>query len=280
MLSDPTTIFFSTELQVPPVEVLKFSKAQIRGLYNKLSEPGGYAYENLDLQDDIPTLSTRRPDGESLCRIGDYKIVIEEENPEVTADGFIEIVQTVLAALGGEFPPVVVHRVKIECLSRPTNSDGSIELLAGKLSDVLGAERPFGRYPSFFGVRFRFSPRNPIGPDNQTDDDSDDDSPKALPPAEGDRIDQEAAAASEPGEGASVCDDAFVTLRYETYSKDTKQVWMEVSAEYVHPLRNTDSIESVAANIRDTYKFLTERAKSFLEQFDVPDESDEEEDES
>ncbi len=63
MLSEPRAILFHTELQLPPIEEIKVSKERVRELYNKMCEPGGYTYENLDLQATIPTLSTRKPDG-------------------------------------------------------------------------------------------------------------------------------------------------------------------------------------------------------------------------
>src|SRR4051794_27869688 len=50
MLSGVSTIYFSTDLVYPPLPNFDIKKNQVRDLYNKLSEPGGYPYENLDLQ--------------------------------------------------------------------------------------------------------------------------------------------------------------------------------------------------------------------------------------
>lgn len=50
---------------------------------------------------------------------------------------------------------------------------------------------------------------------------------------------------------------------------------MEVLAEYILPFHDTNDLDDVEANIRETYRFLAEKAKDFLDQFDHPDEDGE-----
>jgi hypothetical protein len=277
MLSEPRAIFFHTELQIPPVEDLKIKKEQVRRLYVDLCKPGSHSYENLDLQAETPTLSTRRPDGESICRWGGHRLVIEEKNPEVDVDGFVDIVNTVLQATGVDFAQLVfLHRVRIECLAQPGGSRDSIDLLAGKVANVLGAEEPFERYPSFFGVRFRFHPKSMLADDDDDEDeeaeaDEEADSSSASAAATNDLpsgVESERSSAEE--DPAVATDEAFITLRFETHGRDVTQVWMEVSAEYL----GQRVAPAVGTNIRETYTFLTEKAKKFLDQFDVPREGE------
>jgi hypothetical protein len=100
MLAGGRTIFLNTELLLPPVPDLRIKKEQVRELYGKLHDPGhGAPYENIDLQAETPTLSTRRENGQSVCRIGEDKILIQEDRPEVHVDEFVGMVQTVLKTL-------------------------------------------------------------------------------------------------------------------------------------------------------------------------------------
>src|SRR5271166_6131589 len=108
MLSDPISIYFMTEFILPPLKRLRVTHEQIRRLYNKMFEPGGYRYANLDLQSERPTLSTRREEGESSVSFGKESITIEEIRPEFAVDEFIGIVRTVLRGLGNDFPSFVL----------------------------------------------------------------------------------------------------------------------------------------------------------------------------
>jgi hypothetical protein len=210
MLGELRTVFFSLELQSPPIPEMRISNSKIRELYNKLHEPGGYAYENLQLQGDIPALSTKRDDGKSQCQIGSDKIRIEEENPAFGIDEFVNVVETVLKALGDDAPPSFMQRCTIRCLAQPNNVPDSRKLLAGEVANVMDAIGPFGR----------------------------------------------------PHKG-------FLTVRFETYSKDPKQVWIEVAASYPGVFHVGD-LEEITANVRETYNFLVENCKGFLDQFDKP----------
>ena len=70
------------------------------------------------------------------------------------------------------------------------------------------------------------------------------------------------------------CDNAFMTLRFETYEKNPELVLMEVAAEFrSFTERNVftrDDIDTLGENIRDTYRFLERRCPKFLAQFDRP----------
>ncbi len=67
-----------------------------------------------------------------------------------------------------------------------------------------------------------------------------------------------------------LAEEAFVTIRFETYSKDVRQVWMEIASLY--PPRNglNQDLNLIGNNIKQThYLFLTEKGKRFLDKFDV-----------
>jgi len=255
MLSEPRAIFFQTELiWLPPdVSGYRLDKMIVRRFYNTLFEPefNEHCYENLDLQAQKPTLSSEQAGKRSICRFSENSITIEEQRPVFAVDEFCKIVDNVVKAfqkaLGNDgavpqFPPVVSQRCRMQCLPQPHEVGGSLTLLAEKLSHVKDAIEPFERPPSFFGVRFRFGP--------------------ALIATEN---------------GAITEHEGFVTVRFETYSNDPSQVWMEVLAQYV-PLVQENApatLESVAlfqANIQNAYEFLTEKCKAFLDQYDKPQE--------
>jgi hypothetical protein len=160
MFSSPRPIFFSTELECPPVKELAIPKEAARKVYTKLAgEPSHCRYENLDMQASSPTLSTRRgEDGRSVCQIGRYSVRVEEVQPEMAHDGFIDVVKTVLTALGDSCPPFFIQRCKIQCLSQPNVLPEPLAILATRIGQVADKVGPFGRTPSFFGVRFRFVP--------------------------------------------------------------------------------------------------------------------------
>ncbi|HEY2826100.1 MAG TPA: hypothetical protein VGJ04_00750, partial [Pirellulales bacterium] len=177
MSSTPRPIFFSTELEVPPMKELAIGKSVVRSLFNKLHEPGGYAYENLKMQGERPCLSTERgEEAQSRCEIGRHLIKIEEHQPEMPVDEFVGVVKTVLRCLGEDCPPFFIQRCKIHCLMQTTNID-PLALLAGNIANVTDKIGPFGRFPSFFGVRFRFRPWDPE--DFEEESRSDDESEKA-----------------------------------------------------------------------------------------------------
>lgn len=257
MLSEPRAIFFQTELVWLPPQVsdYRLDKAAVRSLYNTLFEAdfNDHCYENLDLQAQKPTLSSEREGKRSICRFSENSITIEEQRPNFTVEEFWEIVKTVVGAFkkvvegdGSEpsFPPFFCQRCRINCLTQPHEVDNSLTLLAERLSCVKNAISPFERPPSFFGVRFRFPP---------------------------------VVVKTETGETKARHGD-FATVRFETYSDDPSQIWMEILANYV-PLaeesaRTTlDSMELFRTNIMNAYHFLTERCKAFLDQFDVPQEN-------
>ncbi|MEX2286140.1 MAG: hypothetical protein WD648_03560 [Planctomycetaceae bacterium] len=258
-LGDPTSILYRVQLQFFPIDELAFGKTFVRQLYSRLAEPGGYAYDDINFNDGPPTLSTKRMthrgSGRSTCKISEHVLIIEESEPEVDLPGFVEVVETVLAAISEvkeDCPPIIGQRCTIQCVAKPLNSEHSISLLAGKVSNVLDRIDPFERPPAFFGIRFRFPPFIKLIPEDA--DKNDDESPAE------ERHD-------------------FIALRFETWGQDVEQVWMEVVAQYVFQeaieLSNTSKIRD---NITDSYNFLTMKGISFLNQFDTPDDRDKETD--
>ena len=249
MLSEPRAILFQTELEWPPAEVHDFriDKEIVRKFYNELFEykSGEHCYENLDLQAVKPTLSTRIATRQSVCQFGDGSINIEEQRPDFALGGFTNKVTAVLRGLkevtdaidGLVVPPFFLQRCRIHCLSQP-GVGSSLELLAGKVANVKEPIEPFERPPSFFGVRFRFGP--------------------AVVDADGNEETHE----------------NFASVRFETYSEDPSQVWMEVAATYLFvPVPATlEDTAHVMEHIQESYEFLTERCKAFLDQFDERDE--------
>lgn len=263
MISEPKSILIATHLEYPP-EGFKIVDDEIVSLYHKLREPGGYRYENLVIQADPPRLFTEGPgdDTESFCEIGPHTIsIVERGAPVMAADEFAGVVQTVLGGLGDRCPPFFFQRTKIQCLAQPISGD-SIELLAGKVANVLNRISPFGRPPSFFGVRFRFLPEEFFNDEGKQDEQG----TEAVADAhveeesEGSLVDTPAGVQSAEG---------FVTVRFESYSRDPSQVWMEVGAmDRLAPVVATQDIDRLGKSIVRVYKFLTENCKRFLDQFD------------
>jgi hypothetical protein len=265
MLSGIRTIYFSTDLTYPPLPNFEIKTNQVLDLYNKLREPGGYPYENLELQASPPTLSTRREGGLSRCQIGNGRIRIEEDSPAIAgmgAEEFAGVVKSVLGGLGQWGGPFFAQRCVVRCTAQPMVQEDSLELLAGKLADALHTIEPFGRPPSFFGVRFRFSPHR-------------DEPASAGDPEPAETVPVEAAGRAK--KRAKKVDPiehrGYLTLRYETYSKDIKQVWMEVEANYVEQVIDISNVALIKKNILDACQFVTENAKKFLDQFDVKDDA-------
>lgn len=262
MLGGLRSILFETTLRWPPLEGFHVNKEAIRRLYNKMFEPGGYRYENLDLQAECPTLSTRHADGHSVCKFGADFITIEEKKSHITVGGFLEVVDTVLRGLDpNEVPPFFIQQCKVQCLAQPANSENSLMLLAARVANVYTAVDPFERPPLFFGVRFRFPPvvieQEKVKPIGEKEDGS------GLESGQSEVVPEEGEAKEVPRKVM----EGFVTVRFETYAEDISQVWMEVTAAY--PQTERLLTPRIAANISDTYQFL-EKSKRFLDQFDTP----------
>ncbi len=266
MLSEPKSIFFQTELEWPPLEQWTVSKDTIRHLYNKMFGPDGYTYDNLDLQSEKPTLSRRSESGQSLCQFGPNSITLEESH-ECQVGAFSEAVQTVLGGLQkSDIPPFFHQRVKIQCLAQPANCRNTVELLAGRAARVYENIAPFERPPSFFGIRFRFSPTQLLHP--KEGEGEGEGEANGLTEEVVQRAVAEGRVEDKPG---------FITLRFESYARDPQQVWMEVAAGYLadgEPWAVTDT-SAIIGNINDSYKFLTVNGKRFLDQFDTKHEGTE-----
>jgi hypothetical protein len=246
MLSEPRAIYFSTELEFPPFEPFRITKDEVRALYNSLFGDLEPRYSNLNLQAEKPVLSSRRGNGRSRCEIGDHTILIEEDATNVTLEDFTDIVLNVIRSLGQSCPPFFFQRCKIHCLATPHGAGDSLELLAGRVANVLGKIDPFERSPSFFGVRFRFLPESDEPSEGATD----------------------VAQRNQPEEG-------FAAVRFETYSNNPEQVWMEIESNYpCTPVITTNDTNRIEANITRTYVFLSEKCKRFLDQFDSPREGE------
>jgi len=259
MLAGLQSILLQKDLKWPPVEEWTVSRTVVRGLYNKMFEPGGYRYDNLNLQSEKPTLSGRSESGQSICQFGPDSITLEENHCHL--EKFVQVVETVLGGLDEQdIPPFFLQRVKIQCLAQPTNCQDAVQLLAGRAARVYENIGPFERPPSFFGIRFRFPPALLRRGEEEadTDDLTEEEFRRAV--ADG-RIEEKS---------------GFVTLRFESYAKDPCKVWMEVAASYLQseePLTIAD-IPRIVRNIKDSYVFLTENGKRFLDQFDTKPEGD------
>lgn len=276
MFSSPRPVLFFTELSSPPIKELAFPKGMARVLYTRMHEPDGHAYENLEMQTNPPTLSTRHGDeGRSTCQIGKNLIRLEELNPEMSSDAFAGIVETVLRGLRDEFRPFFIQKVKINCLSQPLEDRNPLAILAVKIANIGDKIGPFGRPPKFFGVRFRFEPWEPQDELGEEDDEIDD----AI---------AESAQSGEPNEGEALGKDSaidetdeldnipqliggrgFVTVRFEPYNEDPSQLWIEVAANYLadEPI-TLENLSIVRKNILETCQFATDNCKRFLDQFD------------
>src|SRR5208283_940870 len=124
------------------------------------------------------------------------------------------------------------------CVAKPQKSNHSVNLLAGKVTNVLNAIDPFKRPPMFFGLRFRFPPVQVVQHEEGAEDDLED----------------------KPD---------FIAVRFETYAKDINQVWIEVNAMNVFPnVIDVTDVEKIRANIQSAYSFLTNECIDFLDQFD------------
>ncbi len=266
MLTGISTIYLSVELAYPDHPNFAIKKEQVRELYAKLNAPGGYAYENLDLQAEIPTLSTRREGGgQSLCQIGKGKIRIVEDKPTFGVDDFVDIVKTVLAGLPPSIGPLFSQRCRIRCTAQPANCTDSIDLLAGKLANALTTITPFGRPPSFFGVRFRFAPATQMQPQPPKEQGTEVASPEEAKTPRGKK---------KPKKKQEVHHRGFYTLRFETFGDDIKKVWIETDSVFIEDVIETSDHGAVSHNIRETHAFATENAKKFLDQFDKKDGDD------
>lgn len=262
MLGDTRAILFQTELEWPPLDMGEFrvGPTLVRKLYNMMFEPdfSDYHYDNLDLQGKPPTLSKLSEDGRRwICQLRDKSLFIEDRwpanpqswideygraPPQSRLDDFLRAIVAVIGAFDAvgksaklNLPPILVQKCRIQCLSQPLGSRGSLELLASKVASVMESITPFGRPPSYFGVRFRFPPCEIEHEDGETTEHKD-----------------------------------FVTVRFETFSEDTSLVWMEVAAVHLSlggPMSFSE-IEPIKENVRDSYQFITEKCREFLNQFD------------
>jgi len=261
MLAGKTSIFFSTQLEYPPFEPFKISKDAIHRLYNGLREPDGYRYENLDIQATPPFLSTRHDSGESRCEIGPHKIVISEKNPEMPIEEFAGIVKTVLEKLGSDLPPLFMQKCKIQMTAQPSVVEDSVDLLADRVANVFRRIGSFGRPPSYFGVRFRFMPFHML--DAQEREIQSENEPEVEAGVQ--EIQRET---DNPERMIVRPEDAegFAEVRFESYAKDIKSVWMEIQNSYSFP---NASLDEIAKNIVRSHRFLSDKCVDFLSQFDT-----------
>jgi hypothetical protein len=263
MLSGIRTTFFSTELLTPPVEEMRINKEHIRDLYIRLTTPGqGRPYENLDLQKSPCVLSSRRENGgESVCRIGDDRLVIQEYKPTITVGEFVGLVDSVLQNL--DVPAFFMQRCRIQCVGQPVHCT-PLELLSGRVANVDGEDKikPFERPPFEFGVRFRFAPHDPQDVQPKADPDN---------PAEPQEQAVEKPAPSRRRKLKAPIYKGFMNLRIETYNEDEKLVWLEAASTYQNIFTNANRSE-IGDNINETHKFMTEQAMRFLAQYDQNEE--------
>jgi hypothetical protein len=261
MLSELRAIYFSTELVMPPIPDLYLDKGIAVELYQTLRKTGHHHYDNLDLQSNPTKLSTRHADeGESACYIGPdkIKIVEDESGSSMIIDDFLMIAKDVLTEIGAKKLQLFLQRCTMRFTAQPGAVEDAVELLADRVSNVYSKAAPFRRPPLFFGVRFRFPPVRVF---------------EVNDVASGDAVQEPEAKAAQQDEEAyngvdEEAENSSISLRLEAHSKDPRQVWMEITASFP-PTESGFDLESVSKNIRYTYTFVTEKAKAFLDQFDV-----------
>lgn len=257
MSSEAITIYFENELEFVPLEGLHFDGDFAADLYQELRKPGsGLAYKNL-LQEPSILLSTSEtmPNGKMSrqCEISDHSILMSESRTKSTVEEFSESVTDVLKAVAevrDVNPPIFSQRSTVRALWKPTHCRHPLVLLACHASRVIDKVDPFNRPPSFYGMRFRFAP-------------ADEDDLKPF----------------DNGRGGSAKHD-YLTVRYEIYSDDTSYIWIEVeSRQYFTEFMDISKTAEIGKNISETHEFMTNNGVAFLEQFDLPpDEEDGEED--
>lgn len=182
---------------------------------------------------------TKDGTGSSMCRVRPDSIMIEETEPQVTVEQFIEIVQTILKAVGQtkhDCAPIFAQKCVIRSIAKPLGSKHSVNLLAAKIANVKKAIAPFNRPPQFFGIRFRFPPYEIVQEETE-------------------------------GEGEVEGKNDFTTVRFETWAKDVEQVWIETAMmTFFQGIEIADS--KISDNIQGSYNFLTKECVDFLNQFD------------
>lgn len=247
MLSEPRTIFIQTDLDYADIGEFKISKDAVRRLFNKLYETPGVEYENLELQSTPMMLMTHRDCGHSSVEFRPESIRIEEENPGMHVDAFADNAIDVCKALGENFPEICfVQKCKVHCLVQLPGEVNAVEFLASKVANVYDKISRFGRPPAHFGVRFRFPPvtGNAEIPEDNPDE-------------------------GRGAEDAEIIEKrGFCTLRFESYHKNLSQIWVEAASIYpLSPALDLENISQVKENIVETYNFVSEECKGFLEQF-------------
>jgi hypothetical protein len=175
-------------------------------------------------------------------------------------DDFVGVVTAILGILKDHCPPFLVQRCKVQCLSQPNVTRNPLQILASRIGNVGDKIGPFGRPPAFFGVRFRFQPWSP--PDEDEDEADEEHEVNAQeagneaavshPPGENLPATIEEADDDETAEAIEARD--YVTVRFEPYSEDPSQVWIEVAAGYFaqdEPIRLADLFNRVAEYLAD-----------------------------
>ena len=234
-------------------------------------EPGGYPYENIDVQSQQPTLSTRRgEEGRSVCQVGRHMIRVEELHPEMPVDEFVTVVKTITTALKDHWRVFFIQRCKVQCLSQPNVLPSPLGILANRIGSVGDKIVPFGRPPAFFGVRFRFQPWSPDEEDDPDAEGQESGVAEAEPAASSSAPGEQEGQAEAEGSGEEVAEArGYVTVRFEPYSADPSQVWIEVASSYIaeEPITPSD-LSFVERNLLETCRFATDNCKKFLDQFD------------
>lgn len=253
------SIYFSTVLEYPPLDAFRITREEIQRLFHELSEDAGNRYDNLHLQGRPPFLSIEREEAsaESRCEIGKHTIRIFEEKPEFTIDRFCDRVCKILSALGNDCPPIFFQKCEIRCLAGVTNAKSALHLLARGAANVYNKIQPFKRPPSYFGLRFRFQP--------VTEEDLEDDAEQGL-------IESDFVGVTDEGvPDIDSIGQSYVVARFETYSQDRTQVWIEVVASYPCQKPITpENLKPIRDNITSAYNFATKQCLEFLDQWDVP----------
>lgn len=233
MLGEPRSIYFSTELIHPPIE-LEGNKDSIKDIYHELSRIKGCDYDNIDFEGfpaSPPRFTKKQGKTVSICSFARDRILVEEDWADITLDNFSQKIREILdrafRLLNIKF--LVIQSCTVRCLFTPGHSSDSRVFLAEKACGMKDKISPyFKRSAQMFGVRLLFPPLT------QTPHSFD--------------------------------------IRIESFNQDPRQIFVETKGTFllIQPITPAN-VDVAVENMTMTYGFCTDETKNFLNQFDTPE---------
>lgn len=232
MLGETRTIYFSTQLIHPPIN-LEGNKDSIKNIYHELSSVKVCNYDNISF-DGFPTspprLTKKRDSTVSSCLFSRDHILIEEDWADITLENFSEKIKEILnkafQLLNLTF--LVIQVCTVRCLFTPGCSTDARVFLAEKACGLEGGKiSPYFKRPAqMFGMRLLFPPLKDI--------------PYSF------------------------------DIRIESFNRDPRQIFVETKGTFplIHPITPTN-VEVAGVNMTTTYGLCTNEIKNFLDQFDT-----------